>query len=153
MDALTHSQTKGKTMTRSIPALALMVSGLLFGCGGMPEEGDSQAPSEGTVTQSVVTTIVHTGVTVVYNSTTDTFTVYDTLADGHSAVARIRNTLTGSLTYCWNSKGEGTYEVCTRNYPNNPLLRISACKGESKEGTTFECTDPTPVDAFVPEKK
>ncbi|RKG65245.1 hypothetical protein D7V80_23960 [Corallococcus sp. CA054B] len=140
-------------MTRSIPALALMVSGLLFGCGGMPEESDSQAPSEGNVTQSLVTTITGTGVTVVYNSTSDSFTVRDTAADGHSAVARIYNGNTGSTTYCWNSNGAGTSVVCDRSYPNNPLLRISACTGEAGSGTLVACTSAVPVDAFAPEAK
>ncbi|MBN8468654.1 hypothetical protein JYJ95_19250 [Corallococcus exiguus] len=142
-------------MTRSIPALALMVSGLLFGCGGMPEEGETQEPqagSEGTVSQSAVTTITGTGVTVVYNSASDSFTVHDTLADGHSAVARIYNSNTGSTTYCWNSNGAGTSAVCNRNYPNNPLLRISACTGEAGPGTLVACTGAVPVDAFAPTK-
>ncbi|AFE04466.1 hypothetical protein COCOR_02087 [Corallococcus coralloides DSM 2259] len=139
-------------MTRSIPALALVVGGLLFGCGGMPEEGDSQVPSEGNVSQSAVTYIYGNGVTVVYNSASDSFTVHDTLADGHSAVARIYNSNTGSTTYCWNSNGAGTSAVCNRNYPNNPLLRISACTGEAGPGTIVACSSAVPVDAFAPTK-
>ncbi|MHA7629156.1 hypothetical protein [Corallococcus sp. M7] len=139
-------------MTRSIPALALMVGGLLFGCGGMPEEGDSQAPSEGNVTQSEVTTIVHPGATVFYNSNTDTFTVRDTAADGHSAVATIYNQGTGSDTRCWNSNGAGTDVQCFRNFPNGPRLTIRACTGEAGPGTLISCSSPVIINSFAPAK-
>ncbi|WP_375757567.1 hypothetical protein [Corallococcus exercitus] len=142
-------------MTRSIPALALMVSGLLFGCGGMPEEGETQEPqagSEGTVTQSEVTTIVHPGATVIYNSNTDTFTVRDTAADGHSAVATIYNHITGSDTRCWNSGGVDTSVQCFRNFPNGPRLTIRACTGEAGPGTLLSCSSPVVINSFAPTK-
>ncbi|QAT83589.1 hypothetical protein EJ065_2003 [Corallococcus coralloides] len=142
-------------MTRSIPALALMVGGLLFGCGGMPEEGETQEPqagSEGTVTQSEVTTIVHPGATVNYNSNIDTFTVRDTAADGLDAVATIYNHGTGSDTRCWNSYGPGTVEQCFRNYPNGPRLTIRACTGNSRTGALNSCSSPVVINSFAPTK-
>ncbi|RYZ39922.1 MAG: hypothetical protein EOO72_08875 [Myxococcaceae bacterium] len=140
-------------MTRSIPALALMVGGLLFGCGGMPEEGDSQAPSEGNVTQSAVHVITHPGVIVTFNTDTDTFVVQDNLADGHSAVAEIINRNTGSVTQCWNAQGAGTTNFCTRNYPNNPQISVRACTGEAGTSSLVSCSAWKTFTAFAPEAK
>ncbi|NOK18099.1 hypothetical protein [Corallococcus carmarthensis] len=145
-------------MSRSIPALALVVGGLLFGCGGMPEEGEtleaqeSQAAPEGNVTQSAVTTVTISGASISYNSTSDSFTVRDTLADGHSAVAVVYNHRTGSTGSCWNKNGAGTSAVCDRSYPNNPQLSISACTGEYSTGALIACSGWVPVNAFAPTK-
>ncbi|NNC14549.1 hypothetical protein HJC22_02230 [Corallococcus exiguus] len=138
-------------MTRSIPALALVVGGLLFGCGGLPEEDEVAVP-EGEVSQSAVKYIKHTGVNVAYNPANDNVTVNDTLSDGHSAVAVIYNPNTGSTTECWNSNGVGTSHTCNRDYPNNPLLRIKACTGESSTMKTGSCSAFQDVRAFAPTK-
>lgn len=138
-------------MTRSIPALALVVGGVLFGCGGMPEEGEVAVP-EGEVSQSKVTYVSHTGVSVAYNSDNDNVTVTDTLSDGHSGVAVIYNPNTGSTTQCWVSTGVGTSHTCNRDYPNNPLLRIKACTGESASGNIGPCSNFQDVRAFAPTK-
>ncbi|CAM4325473.1 MULTISPECIES: hypothetical protein [Corallococcus] len=143
-------------MTRSIPALALVVGGLLFGCGGMPEEGETQEPqagSEGNVSQSAVQTNLVSGVTVTYTPATDTFTVHDTLADGHSAVADIINHNTGSNTQCWNPNGAGTSKSCERNYPNKPVISFRACTGEYGPRRLVACSGWLTINSFAPEKK
>ncbi|AKF86758.1 hypothetical protein MFUL124B02_32365 [Myxococcus fulvus 124B02] len=109
--------------------------------------------SEGEVSQNLVTTISITGATISYNSVNDTFTVRDTRADGHSAVAVVYNHRTGSTAGCWNSNGAGTTAVCDRNYASNTVLSIRACTGESGPRTLITCSGWVTVNAFAPEAK
>ncbi|MBN8231252.1 hypothetical protein JYK02_27410 [Corallococcus macrosporus] len=138
-------------MTRSIPALAL--AGLLFGCGGMPEEAESTLVSEaqspdvappeasaGEVSASQITTVTIAGSSVRYNSDTDNFVVSDTAADGHSAVAHIYNYNTGNYTMCWNSQGAGTTRTCDRSFANGINIAFRACTGEAGPGTLVACS-------------
>lgn len=140
-------------MTRSIPALALVVGGLLFGCGGMPEEGESTqvsemqspdvappAPSEAEVSASQITTVSIAGASVRFNSDTDNFVVSDTASDGHSAVAHIYNYNTGNYSTCWNSQGAGTSKTCDRSFANGINIGFRACTGESGPGTLVACS-------------
>jgi hypothetical protein len=155
MNALTHSQTQRNPMTRSISALALVVGGLLFGCGGMPEEGEMQGPQaapENNVSQSAVVVASTTGVTVSYNSTNDTFTVQDTLNDGYDVVADIINQRTGATAVCWNWTGAGTIRNCDRNFPNNPKLSFRACVGSRATGSLYSCSPWTTANGFAPTK-
>jgi|GEM_PF-5170530 len=153
-------------MIRSMTVLSLTLGGLLVGCGGMPEDNQTfetqelQSPdvapppaSEGEVSQSLVTTITISGASISYNSNNDSFTVRDTLADGHSAVAVVYNQRTGSTGSCWNSNGAGTTAVCDRSYPNNPVLSIRACTGEAGPGTLVACSGWVAVNAFAPAAK
>ncbi|WP_338279776.1 hypothetical protein [Corallococcus caeni] len=136
-------------MTRLIPALALVVGGLLFGCGGVPEESDSAQGVEvqdaqgsetaGTVTASAVTSSSVYGASVTFNSNGDNFTVNDTAADSHSAVAQIYNYNTGNTSYCWNTSGAGTSVTCNRDFAEGIRIRFRACTGESGSGNLVNC--------------
>ncbi|RKG97180.1 hypothetical protein D7V97_34625 [Corallococcus sp. CA053C] len=137
-----------------MPALTLTLCGLLFGCGGQPEDGEStevlDAPdtqvmpaegAEGTVTASAISTMSVFGASVSFNSNGDNFTVRDTAADGHSAVAHIYNSNTGSYSFCWNSSGSGTSVTCNRNFAEGILIRFRACTGEAGTGRLVNCSD------------
>jgi hypothetical protein len=133
-----------------MPALALTVCGLLFGCGGQPGDGEPMQDTEAPATQAeqptedaVSATAVYTsyiiGAYVTFNSYGDHFVVQDERADGHSAVAQIYNPNTGNYSYCWNNRGAGTSVDCNRDFPEGIRISFRACTGESSTGRLVAC--------------
>jgi hypothetical protein len=127
--------------------LALVVCGLLFGCGGAPGDGEStqgnEAPytqvepregASGTVSALAVYASSLTGAYVTFNSYGEHFIVQDTARDGHSALVQL-----SSGSTCWNSGGAGTTVDCNYDFPEGITIYFRACVGESGPRLILAC--------------
>lgn len=139
------SLTHGDSMLRSM--LAVVVCGLLFGCGGAPEDGeptqgnellDTQVePDEGasnTVSAFAVYASSMTGAYVTFNSYGEHFIVQDTVRDGLNALAQLSD---GST--CWNTGTAGTAVDCDFSFPEGITIYFRACVGEAGPRQIYSC--------------
>ncbi|WNG20290.1 hypothetical protein [Cystobacter fuscus] len=104
----------------------------------MPDVSVEPAESEtGTVSALAKTSARYGNAAVVtFNSSGDSFSIQDTAADDHSAVAQV-----SGHGYYWNPNGAGSSKSFTINFAEGITIKFRACVGEHATKKILHCGD------------